>query len=181
MPADIDEVTSFWRAAGEQRWFARSEVFDRDCENRFLATHFAAARREFERWTERADGVLALLILLDQIPRNVFRGSAHCYATDSLARHYAGRGVEAGFDRQVDRAMRIFFYLPFTHSEDIADQERSLVLHRTFPGSGQDTWAARHHEVIRRFGRFPHRNALLGRTHTAEESSYLASEGAFKG
>ena len=179
MLADIDAVTGFWSAAGEQRWFARSEAFDRDCEARFLATHFAAARRELEHWTERADGVLALLILLDQVPRNVFRGSAHSYATDPLARHYAARGVDAGFDRQVERAMRIFFYLPFTHSEDIADQERSLLLHRTFPGSGQDTWAARHHEVIRRFGRFPHRNAALGRATTPEEQAWLDAGGGF--
>ena len=179
MLADIDAVTGFWSAAGEQRWFVRSEAFDRDCEARFLATHFAAARRELEHWTERADGVLALLILLDQIPRNVFRGSAHSYATDSLARMYAARGVDAGFDRQVDRAMRIFFYLPFTHSEDIADQERSLLLHRTFPGSGQDTWAARHHEEIRRFGRFPHRNAALGRANTPEEQDWLDAGGGF--
>jgi len=179
MLADIDAVTSFWSAAGEQRWFAHSEAFDRDCEARFLATHFAAARRELEHWTERADGVLALLILLDQVPRNVFRGSAHSYATDSLARHYATCGVDLGFDRQVDRAMRIFFYLPFTHSEDIADQERSLLLHRTFPGSGQDAWAARHHEVIRRFGRFPHRNAALGRATTPEEQAWLDAGGGF--
>src|SRR6476619_4164399 len=153
MLADIDAVTGFWRAAGEPRWFARSEAFDRDCETRLLATHFAAARRALEHWMERADGALALLILLDQIPRNVFRGSAHSYATDPLARHYAARAVDAGFDRRVDSPMHIFFYMPFTHSEDISDQERSLVLHRTRPGSGQDTWAARHHELIRRFGR----------------------------
>jgi len=174
------EVVEFWRAAGAQRWFARDEAFDTECATRFLDAHHAAARREFETWMEDPQGALALLILLDQIPRNVFRGSAHAYATDGLAREYARRALEAGFDTQVEPALRVFFYMPFEHSEDLADQERALFLHRALPGANADHWARIHHDIIRRFGRFPHRNAALGRTTTPEEQAFLEG-GGFKG
>ena len=111
-----------------------------------------------------AEGALALLILLDQIPRNVFRGSAHAWAADPLARHYASRALDAGFDQQVDADLRLFFYMPFEHSESLADQERSVALHRTLPGKDADAWAVKHYDVIAKFGRFPHRNAALGRS-----------------
>lgn len=175
-----DEVVEFWRAAGAARWFAHDDAFDAECATRFLDAHHAAARREFEDWMDDALGALALLILLDQIPRNIFRDSAHAYATDGLAREYAQRALDAGFDGQVEPGLRAFFYLPFEHSEDLADQERSLFLHRALPGKGADRWARLHHEIIRRFGRFPHRNAALGRTTTVEEQAFLDS-GGFKG
>jgi len=174
------EVVEFWRAAGARRWFARDAAFDAECASRFLQAHHAAARREFENWMEDAQGGLALLILLDQIPRNVFRDSAHAYATDGLARAYAQRALEAGFDAQVEPALRPFFYLPFEHSEDLADQERALFLHRALPGENPDHWARIHHDIIRRFGRFPHRNAVLGRISTPEERAFLDS-GGFSG
>ena len=180
--SDVDvtagDVVAFWREAGYRSWFGGGD-FDRACETRFLAAHCAAARREFEPWMQDAEGALALLILLDQIPRNVFRNSAHAWATDPLARHYAGRAIEAGFDQQVDAGLRLFFYLPFEHSEDLADQERSVALHRTLPGKDADAWAVQHHGVIRRFGRFPHRNAALGRRNTPEEQAYLDAGGGF--
>jgi uncharacterized protein (DUF924 family) len=172
-----NEVVEFWRAAGAQRWFARDPAFDAKCATRFLDAHHAAARREFESWMGMAEGALALLILLDQIPRNVFRGSAHAYATDGLAREYAHRALEQGFDSQAEPALRVFFYLPFEHSENLADQERSLFLHRALPGENPERWARIHHDVIRRFGRFPHRNAALGRTSTPEEQAFLDSGG----
>ncbi len=172
-------VVSFWRDAGEQHWFVRSAHFDLDCEARFLDAHFAGSRRELEHWMGSAEGALALLLLLDQMPRNLFRDSAHSYATDSLARHYATRGIEAGCDRKVDPALRVFFYMPFEHSEDMADQERSLALHRDLPGKDADRWALRHHDVIRRFGRFPHRNRALARSNTPEEQVWLADGGGF--
>jgi len=172
------ELVDFWRDAGYEKWFGGGAAFDRVCESRFLATHFQAARRELEHWMDSADGALALLILLDQIPRNVFRGSAHSYATDPLARHYAARAIDASFDRQVDPALRIFFYMPFEHSEDIADQERAVALLRTLPGEGAE-WAVKHFNVIKRFGRFPHRNATLGRANTPAEQAYLDAGGGF--
>lgn len=173
-------VVNFWRDAGEQRWFERSVGFDLECEEHFRDAHFGAARRELEHWMEGAEGALALLLLLDQMPRNIFRDSAHSYATDPLARHYATRGIDAGFDRQVDPALRIFFYMPFEHSEDMADQQRSLALHRALPGPRADRWAVLHHDVIRRFGRFPHRNAALGRSNTPGEQAFLDG-GGFSG
>lgn len=174
------EVVEFWRTAGAARWFARDDAFDAECATRFLHAHHAAARREFENWMADAQGALALLILLDQIPRNVFRGSAHAYATDGLAREYAQRALDAGFDGRVEPELRVFFYLPFEHSEELADQERSLFLHRALPGEGADRWARIHYDIIRRFGRFPHRNAALGRITTPEEQAFLHG-GGFKG
>lgn len=180
MHLQAQDVVEFWRAAGTQRWFTRDEAFDAECAARFLDAHHAAARREFEGWMAEAQGALALLILLDQIPRNVFRGSAHAYATDGLARECAQRSLDAGFDTRVEPELRMFFYLPFEHSEDLADQERSLFLHRALPGENADHWARIHHDIIRRFGRFPHRNAALGRRTTPEEQAFLDA-GGFKG
>jgi uncharacterized protein (DUF924 family) len=177
-PAVAAEVVAFWRGAGYQKWFGGGAAFDGECE-RFGSAHFAAARRELEAWMDAADSALALLLLLDQIPRNLFRGSAHAWAADPLARHYADRALAAGFDQQVDTGLRLFFYMPFEHSEALVDQERSLALHRTLPGKDADAWAVKHLDVIRRFGRFPHRNAALGRINTPEEQAYLDAGGGF--
>ena len=128
---------------------------------------------------EGAGGALALLLLLDQMPRNLFRDSAHSYATDPLARHYATRGIDAGCDRQVNPALRVFVYMPFEQSEDIADQERSLELHHALPGKDADRWALPHQGVVRRFGRFPYRNRALGRSNTPEEQAWLEAGDGF--
>ncbi|MFD0740267.1 DUF924 family protein [Lysobacter koreensis] len=180
MNVTAHDVVEFWRQAGPGHWFARDAAFDTQCESRFLQPHYAAARRECEHWMDDAHGALALLILLDQIPRNVFRGHAHAYATDPLARHYAARAVVAGFDREVEASLRVFFYLPFEHSEELADQRRSLQLHAGLPGDNADQWARLHLDIIERFGRFPHRNAALGRESTAEEQAFLDA-GGFSG
>ena len=176
-PADI---VAFWRDAGYEKWFARNEAFDAELHDRFKDAHFAASRRELEDWMDSADGALALLILLDQFPRNCFRKSAHSYATDPLARHYTARAVEAGFDTAVDPALRVFFYLPFEHSEDMADQERSVELARALDENFMK-YAVAHRDTIARFGRFPHRNRELGRTNTPEEQAYLDAGGGFAG
>ena len=185
MSVTAQDVVAFWRNAGPSRWFDRNEQFDHQCRSGFLEAHFAAARREHDDWVERdAESALALLILLDQIPRNVFRGSAHSYATDPLARHYARRALALGHDQAIEPALRAFFYLPFEHSEDPADQRLSLELHRRLPagadGGDPAQWAQQHLDLIERFGRFPHRNAALGRESTAEEQAYLDG-GGFKG
>lgn len=174
----IGEVCEFWESAGPGRWFARNESFDANFRQHFLDLHHAAARRECGHWMDNADGALALMILLDQFPRNCFRGSAHAYATDGLARHYARHAIEAGYDRDVAPSLRMFFYLPFEHGEDPADQVRSVELHRTLPGENPDEWALLHQGIIARFGRFPHRNAALGRESTPEEQRFL-DEGGF--
>ncbi|HBK45195.1 MAG TPA: DUF924 domain-containing protein [Xanthomonadaceae bacterium] len=176
----IKAVLEFWQTAGPERWFTRNESFDANFRQHFLELHHAAARRECEDWMDSADGALALLILLDQFPRNCFRGSAHSYATDGLALHYARRAIEAGFEGDVAPSLRMFFYLPFEHSEDPADQARSVELHRTLPDEKADRWALLHQDIIARFGRFPHRNAALGRANTAAEQRFL-DEGGFAG
>ncbi|MGH8061051.1 MAG: DUF924 family protein [Pseudoxanthomonas sp.] len=174
------EVIAFWRGAGAARWFARDDAFDAEFRQRFEAAHFAAARGEYEAWMESAESTLALLILLDQFPRNCFRGSAHSYATDGLARHYAHRAVKAGFDQEIDSGLRLFFYLPFEHSEALADQDRSMELFGGIGDAELMKYAKLHRDLIVRFGRFPHRNAALGRESTREELDYLAS-GGFSG
>ena len=172
-PAD---VVQFWKDSGPERWFGGGDAFDGECRTRFLEAHLRAARREFEDWLGTADGALALVLLLDQIPRNVFRRSGHAYATDPLARHYAGRALALGLDTQVAAELRSFFYLPFQHSEAMADQERALELFGRLP-AGADRWARHHYDIIVRFGRFPHRNAPLGRDSTREEREFLAQGG----
>ena len=181
MEVSAGDVVGFWREAGPEKWFTRSDAFDAQCAALFLEAHFRAARREHDGWMDNAEGALALVLLLDQIPRNVFRDSAHAYATDPLARHFAARAIDGGFDTAVDtgvdQALRVFLYLPFEHAEDLADQRRSLALHRSLPGEGADGWAVLHFEIIERFGRFPHRNAALGRETTAEEQAFLDAGG----
>lgn len=176
----VSDAIEFWRAAGHEKWFARDDAFDADFHARFLDAHQAAARRELEGWMESADGALALMVLLDQFPRNCFRGSAHSYATDGLARHYAIRAIDAGFDRRVDPAMRFFFYMPFEHSEAPQDQQRALDLFAALGDANYLKYAQLHADIIGRFGRFPHRNAALGRESTREEVDYLAG-GGFNG
>ncbi len=175
--AEPREIVEFWRKAGYARWFAVNAEFDRELESRFAADHFAAARRERERWLEDATGALALVLLLDQVPRNIFRGSAHAFATDPLARHCAERAIDAGHDAAFEPALRAFFYMPFEHSEDLRDQQRAVALFEALGDAEYLRYALLHRDVIARFGRFPHRNPLLGRTTTAEERAYLDGGG----
>jgi len=172
-----DDTVGFWREAGPARWFAKDNAFDAQFRHRFENAHHAAARRELDGWADTATGSLALLILLDQFPRNSYRGSAHMYATDGLARHFARRALDAGHDAEVEAALRSFCYLPFMHSEDPADQDLSLRLQLQLE---PNDFAVHHRDIIRRFGRFPHRNHLLGRDSTAEEAAFLAG-GGFSG
>jgi uncharacterized protein (DUF924 family) len=173
------DIVAFWRDAGPRKWFGGGAAFDRECETKMYDAHFAAALRALDSWMDNAEGALALLILLDQVPRNIFRGTAHCYATDPLARDFARQAITAGFDAQTELDMRIFFYLPFEHSEDLDDQEYALQLHGALPGPNADMWAKKHYEVIRKFGRFPHRNNALGRVSTPAELKYLKEGGGF--
>ncbi|MFC5576944.1 DUF924 family protein [Lysobacter niabensis] len=179
MTTTASDIVTFWRDAGPERWFGGGDAFDAECRTRFLEAHLRAARREFEHWLGGAEGALGLVLLLDQIPRNVFRRSGHAFATDGLARDYATRALTLGLDTQVELQLRTFFYLPFQHSEAMADQERAMELFARLP-QGTDGWARLHYDIIRRFGRFPHRNAALGRESTTEERAFLA-EGGFSG
>jgi uncharacterized protein (DUF924 family) len=169
-------LVAFWREAGRERWFTKDDAFDRVFRERFAALHFAAARRELDAWATTPEGALARILLLDQYPRNSFRGTGHMYATDPLARVAADAAVAAGHDQGVEAGLRIFFYLPFAHSEQMADQDRSLALTEAL--GGEFPAHARHHrDIVLRFGRFPHRNPILARTTTPEEAAFLAAGG----
>jgi uncharacterized protein (DUF924 family) len=175
-----DDVLTFWRAAGPEKWFEKDETFDRDIRDRFLETYEAAAAGRLADWERTPEGALALLIALDQFPRNMFRGEARAFATDALARAVAGRAIERGFDKRYEPREATFFYLPFEHSEAIADQERCVTLFGATGDADLLKWAELHADIIRRFGRFPHRNAVLGRATTAEEQAFL-DDGGFAG
>jgi uncharacterized protein (DUF924 family) len=172
-------VVAFWREAGPAKWFRGGEAFDGACRERIGGAHHAAARRELDGWVATGEGALALLLLLDQIPRNIFRGSGHAFATDGLARHFARIALDAGHDVAFEPALRAFFYLPFEHSEALADQDRSVALFEALGDANYRDYAVAHRDVIVRFGRFPHRNAALGRETTPEERAWLDAGGGF--
>jgi uncharacterized protein (DUF924 family) len=180
MGAEARQVVGFWREAGEAgQWFIKDAAFDRRFRERFLDLHLAAARRELDAWAESADSALALLLLLDQYPRNAFRHTPHMYATDVLARQFARQAIARGHAAQVDAALRLFYCLPFAHSEDLPDQELSVTLNAQL-GPEARRHAEGHRDIVRRFGRFPHRNAILGRESTAAEAAFL-HQGGFAG
>ncbi|HEY5409084.1 MAG TPA: DUF924 family protein [Caulobacteraceae bacterium] len=178
------DVVAFWRKAGPKLWFAKDDAFDRAIRGGFEGLHLQASRGELADWAETAEGGLALLILLDQFPRNLYRGSAHAFATDPLAYATARRAIERGFDQEVGPEFRPFFYLPFEHSERIEVQDRGIELceaHKAATGDADTLhWANVHRDIIRRFGRFPHRNKCLGRITTPEEQAFL-DDGGFAG
>jgi uncharacterized protein (DUF924 family) len=175
--AQPSAVLAFWREAGPERWFKKDTAFDDELRTRFLETYAAAAAGTLADWETSADGALALTIVLDQFPRNMFRGNARTYAADALARSVAGRALDRGFDRSMPISDRQFFYLPFEHSESLPDQERCCTLFATTGDADLLKWAQSHADVVRRFGRFPHRNAMLGRVTTPEEQAFLDGGG----
>jgi len=171
------DIIAFWRAAGPDRWYAKDEAFDAEIRERFGAVHAEAVAGRLDRWAETPEGALALLILLDQFSRNLHRGSARAFAADTRAREIAEAALGRGHDRAVPQEMRPFLYLPFMHSESLADQERSVVLFHAIPGRENLPYALDHRAIIRRFGRFPHRNAALGRHTSPAEAAFLESGG----
>ncbi len=173
------QVVRFWRDAGPDAWFRKDAEFDAAFHDLFRELHFAAARREFDGWLDHADSALALMILLDQFPRNCFRGTGHMYATDPLARRFARDSIAAGHDIAVEKELRVFFYLPYSHSENLADH--AIAVERAVPlGAEVAKHAIGHRDIVERFGRFPHRNRILGRDTTPEEQAFL-DEGGFSG
>jgi uncharacterized protein (DUF924 family) len=179
-----DTVVGFWVDAGRRAWFRRDPAFDEAIRSRFETLHHAAARGGFEAWRETPEGALALILVFDQVPRNIYRGSAHAFATDPLGRRVADQAIARGHDRDVDASLQPFFYLPFEHHEDPRSQSRSLALfgdHAERTGAADYLRFARlHARLIERFGRFPHRNEALARVSTPAEIAYLAA-GGFKG
>ena len=185
LPERARALLDFWfgppgdpgRERRREIWFRSTPEFDAAVHHHLLADHEAAAAGALGTWEETPESALALVILLDQVPRNIFRGSPRAYTSDPLARAITDRALARGFDRMLPPAWRMFFYLPFEHSEDIADQRRAVALFGTLPSdparpdSMRKVW--RHYEIVERFGRFPHRNAILGRVSTPEELVFL--------
>lgn len=179
-PAQATALVEFWRAAGPQRWFRKDAAFDADFRDRFLALHEQAATGQLDHWAGDADGALALVLLLDQFPRNAFRGTSRMYATDAQARRIARTALAQHLDQAVPQDLRNFLYLPLMHSEDPADQALCVAKTATLDDGEPHRFALHHQDIIRRFGRFPHRNALLGRSSTADELQFIA-DGGFSG
>ena len=174
-----EDVLRFWFGGEDEpreAWFRKDEEFDREIRDRFEGLYEDAASGALDGWRESAEGALALVIALDQFPRNMFRGDPRSYATDEKARETARYAVDRAFDRELPPVRRTFLYMPFMHSEDLEDQRRSVAL---FEGTGEaERYAVRHKEIVERFGRFPHRNAVLGRTTTPEEAEFLKEPGS---
>ena len=174
--AEALKVVAFWKDAGPAKWFAKDAQFDRRFRERFLRDHESAARGELMQWQSTPEGAFALVILLDQFPRNAFRNTPRMYDTDAMARKVANTAFAAGYDRALPNDLQKFFILPFAHSEDLADQERAVALARR-TGADDLAHAEHHRDIVRRFGRFPHRNKILGRESTPEEKQYLDNGG----
>jgi uncharacterized protein (DUF924 family) len=171
------DVLAFWRAVGPDKWFKKDPALDAEITQRFSALWGEAAAGRLAAWEEEAEAALALVIVLDQFPRNMFRREARAFATDAIARTVAERAIARGFDQAVPASERLFFYLPFEHSENSPDQERAVALVRTIGDAELTRWAQMHADVVRRFGRFPHRNSALGRISTHEEQAFLDAGG----
>ena len=181
------EILEFWLSdRARPLWFEKDSVFDADIRARFGPLVHQAQLGGFEEWRTSPDGALALLLLLDQFARNIFRGQAKAFLGDPRARAVAAEAVARGFDRRYPFPDRVFFYLPFEHCETLANQDRFIALLegclREFGDVAAEflEYGHRHRDIIKRFGRFPHRNRVLGRRSTPEEEAYLAG-GGFKG
>lgn len=174
------DILEFWFSEqGRRYWFQSTEELDREIQKKFESTWEAARDGKLEDWKHSPEGALALVIVLDQFPLNMYRGQAKSFSTEAKAREISRYALAEGFDSQLDQSYKFFLFLPFMHSESMEDQERSVEL---FTGAGLETrWAKHHREIVRRFGRFPHRNASLGRQSSEEELAYLQSDEAFKG
>jgi uncharacterized protein (DUF924 family) len=176
----LAEILSFWRAAGPDRWYKRDDAFDAEVRERYFDLWQNAAAGKLAAWEESDDGALALTIVFDQFPRNMFRNDPKAYSSDALAREVAGRAIDRGVAARIAADLREFLYMPFMHSEQLADQFRCVELFRGAGEADNLKYAEQHAEIIGRFGRFPHRNRLLGRTTTPEEQAFL-DDGGFSG
>ena len=174
------EILAFWRTAGHDRWYTRDDTFDAEVRRRFLESWRKASAGELSSWEDSDDGALALVIVLDQFPRNMFRDDARTYSSDALAREVARRAIDRGVDARVDPILREFLYMPFMHSEDLGDQLHCVELFRSTDNAESLKYAQGHADIIRRFGRFPHRNRILGRATTPGEREFL-DQGGFSG
>ena len=179
-PADI---IAFWEEAGPEKGWKKDAAFDAEIRRRFGATWNDAVEGRLNLWPETPDGALALILVLDQFSRNMFRDDPRAFKADPIARATADAALAEGFDHRVEPELRAFFYMPFMHSEELADQDRCVRLFETLDAPGAEAnrkFAEVHRDIIARFGRFPHRNPILGRSTTPEEQAFLDA-GGFKG
>ncbi len=180
--ASAEEIVRFWFSARVQPlWFQSTTEFDAELTERFLRVWQVACEGALSDWEASAEGALALVICMDQFPLNMFRGRAESFSSETAAREVAGRAIERNFDQSLDDSQKAFLYMPFMHSESLADQDRSVALFRAAGLSENAQFAEHHRDIIRRFGRFPHRNAILGREDTPQECAYCSSAGAYLG
>ena len=177
---EIQAVLDFWFAPEiGKHWFASTPELDAEIHQRFQPLWQRAAAGECDAWADSAAGALALIIVLDQFPLNMFRGEAAAFSTEQHAVRVTRQALAHSHHRTVSDQQRLFLFLPLMHSENLDDQDASVAL---FAAAGMETrWAEHHRQIVQRFGRFPHRNASLGRLSTPEELAYLASDAAFKG
>jgi len=173
--AAAEDVLSFWFGPGKaDRWFVSDPAFDRQVEAHLAHPLAAAAAGDYDGWRDSARGCLALCILFDQVPRNLYRGSPRAYGHDEMARAVARHALARGFDRDLPQEQRLFLYLPLEHSEALADQHDCVdLMGRLDANPDWCSFAQRHRDIIARFGRFPHRHAALGRQTTPEEAAFL--------
>lgn len=177
-----EEVLSFWYAPRVRPlWFNSTAAFDQELRERFLSTYEAAAAGALDGWDSGPEGALALVICLDQFPLNMFRGRPAAFRTEAAALAVANEAIGYGWDKRLEPDGLIFLYMPFMHSENLTDQDRAIALYEAAGMAENARYARHHHDIVRRFGRFPHRNAILGRPSTPEELAYLASDEAFLG
>jgi uncharacterized protein (DUF924 family) len=173
-------ILAFWCEAGPDRWYKKDGAFDDEVRRRYLGLWQDAAAGKLSSWEASDDGALALTIVLDQFPRNMFRGDLRTYASDTLACEVAGRAIDRGVDGRIDPALLEFLYMPFMHSEQLPDQERCVALFEKSGNANNLKYARDHADIVRRFGRFPHRNQIMGRATSTEEQAFLDG-GGFKG
>ncbi len=175
---EATEVLDYWSALGNEGWWVKNEDVDQEIVTRFGEAHAKACKGELDHWTETADGALALIIILDQFSRNMFRGSSKSFSQDAQALTVTRQAIANGMDKNVRADLKVFFYLPFEHSETIAEQEQSVLYQYSIADNPEALRAAlEHRQIIQRFARFPHRNAVLGRHTTPAEQAYLDGGG----
>src|ERR1700743_3256471 len=170
---DPGNILAFWRAAGAERWYKRDDGFDASVRERFFGLWQKARAGELSSWETTDDGALALVIVLDQFPRNMFRCTLEAFSSDVQAREIAHRAIACGVDKRIEPDLLEFLYLPFMHSEDLTDKLRCVYLFPAIHITNKLRYADEHADIIRQFGRFPHRNQILGRVTTPEEQAFL--------
>ncbi len=171
------DVIAFWQDVGQENWYKKNPDVDARIRERFTSLHGAASAGELGEWEQSAQGALALLILLDQFSRNMFRDDPRAFACDAQALAIAKRAIDKGFHKQVADAMAQFFRTPFMHAEDIMEQARGIALAHEAGSQTSVEWAVLHADIIRRFGRFPHRNKVLNRKTSEAEQAFLDGDG----